>query len=98
MRNDWQDQDEQPKTRADYRREQERAEQDFQERDRKRVEVEKEYARTHGRSMPEDGVDDHQRISPAEQKQQRLGRQLNWTIVWLVVLIVIVYLILFLVD
>ena len=51
MRNDWQDQDEQPKTRADYRREQERAEQDFQERDRKRVEVEKEYARTHGRSM-----------------------------------------------
>lgn len=88
-----------PKTRADYRREQERAEKDFQERDRKRVQVEKEYARTHGGEMPqEEDESSNQRVNPVDSKQQRLGRRLNWAIFWLVLLIIAVYLILFFLD
>ncbi|KRN02850.1 hypothetical protein FD13_GL001570 [Levilactobacillus senmaizukei DSM 21775 = NBRC 103853] len=88
-----------PKTRADYRREQEQAEKDFQERDRKRVQVEREYARTHGGSLPaDDSGDSEQRVKPVDDRQQRLGRRLNWAIFWLVLLIIVVYLILFFVD
>ncbi|MFC6289392.1 hypothetical protein [Levilactobacillus angrenensis] len=89
----------QPKTRADYRREQEQAEKEFQERDRKRVQVEKEYARNHGGATPDDDDNVHeQRVSPADSKQQRLKTRLNWAIFWLVLLIVAVYLILFFLD
>lgn len=95
MHNDGQDQ---PKTRADYRREQERAEKDFQERDRKRVQVEKEYARNHGGPTPSEDEPEEQRVSPTDSKQQRLGRRLNWAIFWLAALIIIVYLILFFLD
>ncbi|WP_203641905.1 hypothetical protein [Levilactobacillus andaensis] len=91
-------QDDQPKTRADYRKEQERAEKEFQERDRKRVQVEKEYARTHGDPLPDDEVESNQRVNPTGDKQHRLGRRLNWAIGWLVVLIIAVYLILFFVE
>lgn len=91
-------QDDQPKTRADYRKEQERAEKEFQERDRKRVQVEKEYARTHGDPLPDDEAESNQRVNPTESKQHRLGRRLNWAIGWLVVLIIAVYLILFFVE
>ncbi|WP_143463695.1 hypothetical protein [Levilactobacillus enshiensis] len=91
-------QDDQPKTRADYRKEQERAEKDFQERDRKRVQVEKEYARTHGEPLPDDEGEANQRVNPTGDKQRRLGRRLNWAIGWLIVLIIAVYLILFFVE
>jgi len=96
MRSD--DEQDSPKTRADYRREQERAEQEFQERDRKRVQVEKEYARTHGGETTSDDEPTEQRVNPVDRKQQRLGRRLNWAIFWLVLLIIAVYLILFFLD
>ncbi|MCI1606944.1 MAG: hypothetical protein LKH97_09930, partial [Levilactobacillus sp.] len=81
MRPDDEQDSQQPKTRADYRREQERAEREFQERDRKRVQVEKEYARNHGGDQPdEEDNGSEQRISPADSKQNRLKRRLNWAI------------------
>jgi len=98
MHNDWQENDDQPKTRADYRREQEQAEKDFQERDRKRVQVEKDYARKHGNPKGNEPTNEppiDQRVSPAEMKQKRLGHRLNWAIFWLAALIIIVYLIMF---
>lgn len=99
MHNDWQENDDEPKTRADYRREQEQAEKDFQERDRKRVQVEKDYARQHGSPKGNEPTNEppiDQRVSPAEMKQKRLGHRLNWAIFWLGALIIIVYLIMFL--
>ncbi|WP_261810241.1 hypothetical protein [Levilactobacillus humaensis] len=95
--NDWQDPDDRPKTRADYRREQEQAEKDFQERDRKRVQVERNYARQHGNPSDDDPEepDMAQRVKPVDDKQKRLGRRLNWAIFWLVLLILVVYGILF---
>ncbi|MCH5463877.1 hypothetical protein [Levilactobacillus tujiorum] len=99
MNDDWQYRNDQPKTRADYRREQEQAEKDFQERDRKRVQVEKEYARKHGQPKGNEPTDEppiDQRVNPADVKQKRLGHRLNWAIFWLSAMIIIVYLILFL--
>ncbi|NLR09318.1 MULTISPECIES: hypothetical protein [Lactobacillaceae] len=101
MNDDWQDHNEPPKTRADYRREQEQAEKDFQERDRKRVQVEKEYARKHGNPKGNEPTEEppmDQRVSPTEVKQKRLGHRLNWAIFWLSALIIVVYLILFFVH
>ncbi|MDT6980371.1 hypothetical protein [Levilactobacillus zymae] len=98
MRNDWQSDDDQPKTRADYRREQEQAEREANDRERQE--------RKSTRHQPADDLepdngsdsrgplDDH----TPQTKQQRLGRRLNWAIFWLTVLIVAVYLILFFVE
>lgn len=95
---DWQsDDDQQPQTRADYRRKQAEAGREFEERDRKRVAVERKYARDH--PTPDD-PDDTPGESPAtpltqsELKTQRLKRRLNWAIAWLVLGIIAVFLIL----
>ncbi|WP_125682623.1 hypothetical protein [Levilactobacillus yonginensis] len=98
MHSDDRETSDRPKTRADYRREQEQAEQEFQERDRKRVQVEKEYARRHGNEPANDERPEEQRVNPTESKQKRLGHRLNWAIFWLSVLIIIVYVILFFVE
>ncbi|HJE44294.1 hypothetical protein [Levilactobacillus namurensis] len=96
---DWQSDDDLPKTRADYRREQEAAGREFAERDRKRVAVERKYAREHPvEDEPEDVGSDEPTPTSAELKEQRLKRRLNWAIFWLVLGIVAVFLILFFVE
>ncbi|HIW71905.1 MAG TPA: hypothetical protein H9875_04680 [Candidatus Levilactobacillus faecigallinarum] len=92
---DWQPDDEQPKTRADYRREQEAAGRAFEERDRKRVAVERKYAREHPDSDDGAGTDDEPPVvTTTDAKQQRLKRRLNWAIFWLALGIIAVFLIL----
>jgi len=99
---DWQDDDDQQpvKTRADYRREQEEAGRDFAERDKKRVAVERRYARDHPDTEPsnDERPDDPREAAEGPTKQQRLKRRLNWAIFWLALGIIIVYLILFFVE
>lgn len=93
MRNDWQaSDDDEPKTRADYRRQQEAADRKLAQRDRQRVAVERKYAREH----PDDDQpsDDQPVVNTAAEKQRRLGRRLNWAIFWLSLGIIAVFLIL----
>lgn len=82
-------------TRKQYRQQREEADREFQERDRKRIQVEKEYARTH-RQAPEELVSAQQELT--EHKVAKLKRKLNWTIFYLVLGIILVMLILFFVD
>ncbi|CAJ1227357.1 hypothetical protein [Levilactobacillus zymae] len=103
MRNDWQSDDDQPKTRADYRREQEQAEREANERDRQRNAAERKSARNQPADDLDPDADPNSATGPLDDhtpqaKQRRLGRRLNWAIFWLAVLIVAVYLILFFVE
>ena len=95
---DWQSDDDQPQTRADYRRQQAAANREFEERDRKRVEVERQYARDHPEDDDTVGADERPLETTAQVKQRRLKRRLNWAIFWLTLGIIAVYLILFLVE
>ncbi|WP_412990099.1 hypothetical protein ACLJJ6_03795 [Pediococcus siamensis] len=90
------DEQEEGLTREDYQRQKQAENERFEKRDRKRVQVEKEYAREHGGEMPE--TDDTNVRSSAERKSRNLGHRLNWIIFGLIVAIVIVYLILFFVK
>ncbi|GEO68575.1 hypothetical protein [Levilactobacillus acidifarinae] len=101
MRNDWQSDDDRPKTRADYRREQEQADRAANDRERQRTTAERQSDRDYPDGRPETGTDPNQNFSDDHTptaKQHRLGRRLNWAIFWLAVLIVAVYLILFFVE
>ncbi|WPC19221.1 hypothetical protein SIN07_03915 [Pediococcus inopinatus] len=85
-------------TREDYQRQKQAEEEKFSQRDRKRVQVEKEYAWTHDENIDEETVVEPNVRNTAERKSRNLGRKLNWVIFALVVAIVIVYLILFFVK
>lgn len=102
MRNDWQSDDDRPQTRADYRREQQQATQDKNERDGKRIAAQRRYAREHPgeepQAQPNQASQDELDPTTPQAKQQRLGRRLNWAIFWLAILIIAVYLILFFVE
>lgn len=93
VRNDWQSDDDQPKTRADYRREQEQANQSHQ---RRRGQDVRPDSPVNPQGLEQNG--DTAPLSQSEYKQRRLGRRLNWVIFWLVVLIITVYIILFFVE
>jgi len=83
-------------TRAQYRKQQEKESESFQERDRKRIQVEKEYARTHRDDPTSESFRAHQELT--ETKVARLKHRLNWLIFYLILGIIIVFLILFFVD
>ncbi|MCI1923418.1 MAG: hypothetical protein LKJ64_04350 [Lentilactobacillus buchneri] len=84
-------------TREQYRKLKQQEDDDFKQRDKKRVEVERAYARTHQQNPGDDAV-----IADANQfktpRWHKINRRLNWTIGILAVLIVIVYLVLFFVN
>lgn len=90
------DSDNTPKTREEYRKQQQQQETEFAQRDKKRVEAERNYARTH-RSY----VNDEQESDAADYKTpkwQKTRSRLIWVIGILAALVVIVYLILFFVN
>lgn len=83
-------------TREDYQKRKQAENEQFEKRDRKRVQVERDYARTHAEdASPEEEPTIR---STAERKSRNLGKRLNWIIFGLLVAIVIVYLILFFVE
>lgn len=91
-----------PLTREQYRQLKQQQEADFKERDKRRVQVERKYARehqqgdgTHPAEHPQTGelVDDFKTF-----RWRRTNRRLNWTISVLLTLILIVYLVLFFVN
>ncbi|PWG00647.1 hypothetical protein [Levilactobacillus bambusae] len=85
-----------PLTRADYRRQREQLQKDDLERDKKRVRVEKDYAKRH--QTTDTYVDPTEQLEASNEKSKRLARKLNWAILGVCILIVIVYLILFFVG
>ncbi|PJE50133.1 hypothetical protein BSQ36_09635 [Pediococcus damnosus] len=85
-------------TREDYQRIKQAEADQFTQRDRKRVQVENDYARTHDEYLQPDSTEEPNIRSTAERKSRNLGKRLNWVILGLIVAIVIVYLILFFVK
>lgn len=83
-------------TREQYRKLKQQQDADFKQRDKKRVEVERAYARTH-QQLGEQSVSENP-IDFKTPRWHRINRRLNWTIGILVGLIVVVYLILFFVN
>ncbi|MCV3314907.1 hypothetical protein NVV78_02940 [Pediococcus ethanolidurans] len=84
-------------TREDYQRQKQAENEQFEKRDRKRVQVERDYARTHAEVEPDEQEEPTVR-STAERKSRNLGKKLNWIIFGLIVAIIVVYLILFFVK
>ena len=89
--------DDTPKTREAYRKQQKQQEAEFAERDKKRVEAEREYAKTHRSTAtePKQTEVDADYKTPQWRKTRY---RLTWVIGILLVLILIVYLILFFVN
>lgn len=90
-------------TREEYRKQQQQADKEFQERDKKRVQVERDYAKTHQTRRSQSDQDEQptascQSANPQTEKWQQTRKKLNWTILALIILIVIVYLVLFFVN
>ncbi|WP_155285910.1 hypothetical protein [Lacticaseibacillus zhaodongensis] len=81
-----------PQTRKEYREQQKREQEEAAERDKKRVEVEREYARDESKHPEKIQRFDEQTY----HKVSGLKQKLNWAIGIVIVLIVLVYLVLFL--
>ncbi|MCY9807619.1 hypothetical protein OXT66_08815 [Lentilactobacillus senioris] len=92
------DSDNTPKTREEYRKQQQQQEAEFAQRDKKRVEAEREYAKTHRSSAnnPEAMTTDTTDYKTPRWRKTR--SRLIWAIGILMVLLVGVYLILFFVN
>ncbi|MFD1124906.1 hypothetical protein ACFQ22_05935 [Lentilactobacillus raoultii] len=84
-------------TREQYRKLKHQEDADFKQRDKKRVEVERAYARAH-RETPDEEPETIVADGFKTPRWHRTNRRLNWTIGILIGLIVIVYLILFFVN
>ena len=88
-----------PKTREEYRKQQRQQEAEFTQRDKRRVEAEREYAKTHQQESPKSS--EPVTNTSADYKTpgwRKTNRWLTVIIGILVVLIVIVYLLLFFVN
>ncbi|KRM94073.1 hypothetical protein [Lentilactobacillus senioris] len=92
------DSDNTPKTREEYRKQQQQQEAEFAQRDKKRVEAEREYAKTHRRagSPSEQTATDTADYKTPQWRKTR--SRLIWAIGILTVLLIGVYLILFFVN
>lgn len=92
------DSDNTPKTREGYRKQQQQQEAEFAQRDKKRVEAEREYAKTHKSTAnnPEPGVIETVDYKTPQWRKTR--SRLLWVIGILTVLLIAVYLILFFVN
>jgi hypothetical protein len=97
-----------PLTREQYRKLKLQQEEDFEARDKRRVQVEREYARKHqqgepiAQPEPQPTTRAHENVKPAEDfktpRWHRINRKLNWTITILILLMVVVFLVLFFVN
>lgn len=97
-----------PLTREQYRKLKLQQEEDFEARDKRRVQVEREYARKHqqevpdGEPKPQVTTRTQEKVNPTDDfktpRWHRINRKLNWTITILILLIVIVFLVLFFVN
>ncbi|WP_461213522.1 hypothetical protein [Lacticaseibacillus sp. GG6-2] len=87
--------EEEPKTRKAYRQAQQAAAQESEQRDRKRQDVEREYARDQRKAKrPKVGTEFDERTY---KKVNSMKKKLNWAIGIVIVLIIVVGLVLFLV-
>jgi hypothetical protein len=89
-------QDSKPLTREQYRKQQQQQELDFKQRDKRRVEVERQYARTH--QQPDDNETMVDPNNFKTERWRRTNRRLNWTIGVLIGLMLITYLVLFFIN
>lgn len=97
-----------PLTREQYRKLKLQQEEEFEARDKRRIQVEREYARKHQQGVsepepePQATTRTHENINPADDfktpRWRRINRKLNWTITILALLMVIVFLVLFFVN
>ncbi len=85
-------------TREQYRQLKQQQETEFKQRDKKRVEVERQYARTH--HQPEVGQNPEAVVTDdfKTPRWRKMNRRLNWIIGILIFLLVVVFLILFFVN
>lgn len=97
-----------PLTREQYRKLKLQQEADFEARDKRRVQVERDYARKHQQPVSEATPEPQETTRARENhpadddfktpRWHRINRKLNWTITILILLIVIVFLVLFFVN
>lgn len=101
------DDDKEPQTRKSYREHQRQSDDEFDQRDQKRIKAEREYSRMHrGEKVdqPDQDIPDDvsefrsKKIVTGDQKVHQLKRKLNLVIIGLVLAIIIVYLVLFFVG
>jgi hypothetical protein len=86
-------------TREQYRKLKGQQEKDFEQRDKRRVQVERQYARQHHQDLPNDEAPTTDQAPDFKTfRWRKTNRRLNWIISILAVLILIVYLVLFFVN
>ena len=92
-----------PLTREQYRKLRQQQDDDFKQRDKRRVQVERQYAREHNQEAPDDRAPEAATSPEAADdfktfRWRKINRRLNWTISVLLFLILIVYLVLFFIN
>lgn len=89
-------------TREQYRKLKQQQDDDFKQRDKRRVQVERQYAKEHQQDYNQDVPDEPQSAELTDDfktfRWKKTNRRLNWTISVLLFLILIVYLVLFFVN
>lgn len=90
-------------TREQYRKLRQQQDDDFKQRDKRRVQVERQYAREHNQEAPENRAPGAAASTEAADdfktfRWRKINRRLNWTISVLLFLILIVYLVLFFIN
>ncbi|WP_137597178.1 hypothetical protein [Paucilactobacillus kaifaensis] len=103
----YENDDQEPQTRQEYRKQQQASQDEFEKRDQQRVQVQREYSRTHRDQRVDDPQQDNLEEEPMSrstnivdggQKVHQLKRKLNLVIIGLILAIIIVYLVLFFVG
>lgn len=94
--NDYQqtNDDDRPLSRSEYRKQQQREQEAFAQRDRERLRAEKRYAKQH----QDPQVDQSEQAMLTQNKVDRLKRRLNWAIFGLTFAIIATFLVLFFVE